>query len=128
MNTCEAVRDYPDALSRLVRIQRRLETMALVTKVVRVRKERPKVHSATRCEYCVFEVNGTVFLQLDTFGSDSRKDRGQISQSIQLDARAAQQLRAILDEAFPSTNGRTISARAITSWRSSTTFFAVPIP
>lgn len=77
--------------------------MALVTKVVRVHKERPKVHSRTECECSVFEVDGERYIQLDTFGSDARQDRGTISQTIQLDARSAEQLRALLNEAFPPT-------------------------
>lgn len=76
--------------------------MALVTRLVRVKKERPKVHATTTCEASVFEIDGRRYVQIDTFGSASRHDRGQVSQCVQLDARAAEQLRAILNEAFPA--------------------------
>ena len=75
--------------------------MALVTKIVRVRKDRHRVHSKTKCECSIFELDGARYLQLDTFGSDTRKDRGQISQSLQLDERGAAELFALLAEAFP---------------------------
>ncbi len=77
-------------------------TMALVTKVVLVRKDNRKVHRPTTCECSVFEDEGQRYVQLDTFGTDGRQFRGKISQSLQLDAQGAQELRAILDEAFPS--------------------------
>jgi len=77
--------------------------MALVTALRRVKKDRPKRHEATTCDGTWFDVDGKRYVQLDTFGTSQRKDVAQISQSIQFDAKAARQLRALLDEAFPLT-------------------------
>jgi hypothetical protein len=75
--------------------------MALVTNVVRVRKPNPKVHGPTTCECTTFEVDGLAYVQLNTFGSKARQERGETSQTIQLDVKAAEQLRDIIDEVFP---------------------------
>jgi hypothetical protein len=74
--------------------------MALVNKLSRIRKDQPKVHKTTNCEASVFVVDGAPYLQIDTFGSKDRKDKGQVSQSIQFDRAALEALRALIDEAL----------------------------
>ena len=41
------------------------------------------------------------YLQIDTYGSPDRMMAGKVSQSIRLDARAAAELRVLIDRAFP---------------------------
>lgn len=75
--------------------------MALVTHFEPCRKDRTSVHLPTRC-LCTI-VNGTDgerYLQLDTLGSSNRLRKGQISQSIQLNRQAAQQLLRTLRDTF----------------------------
>lgn len=74
--------------------------MALVTKIAKVRKDKVRVHGSTECELSIFAVDDRPYLQLDTFGSRHRRDRGQVSQVIQLDKAAMKQLRAFIDEAL----------------------------
>lgn len=54
-------------------------------------------------EYLVISgpTEGSTFLQLDTFGSDGRQSERKVSQTFQLDAKAAMELRKILDVVFP---------------------------
>lgn len=58
-------------------------------------------HSTCSCGWKVAEREGTKVLQLDTYGSDARKDQGTVSQSIQLDEPHARQLVAIIRRTFP---------------------------
>lgn len=74
--------------------------MALVTKLERVTKERHSVHGPVECAVSSFDSAGQRYLQLDTFGSAQRRNRGEMNQSIQLSADAAQELRRIIDEVF----------------------------
>ncbi|HEX6534005.1 MAG TPA: hypothetical protein VF041_05380 [Gemmatimonadaceae bacterium] len=60
------------------------------------------MHPETECSCFVFSSNGQVILQLDTYGSATRKNTGQISQSLQFDERAAAQLKRLIEDAFPS--------------------------
>jgi hypothetical protein len=53
------------------------------------------------CEWSTFELDGKRLLQLDTYGSDERKDKGTVSQTLQLDETAARELLRILRTAFP---------------------------
>jgi hypothetical protein len=53
------------------------------------------------CEWSSFERDGKRLLQLDTYGSDERKDKGTVSQTLQLDESAAGELLRILRKAFP---------------------------
>ena len=75
--------------------------MALLVQFSPVKKERNSVHEPTHCSYCMFTgPDGTKYLQLDTHGRRTRKYPGKVSQSIQLDARAARDLRRVIDEVF----------------------------
>lgn len=48
-------------------------------------------------------VEGAALLQISTFGSDDRQSDPKVSQTIQLDERAALALRALIDRTFGST-------------------------
>lgn len=62
-------------------------------------KKRP--HSESECSWRVATREGRVVLQLDTYGSDTRKDVGTISQSVQLDEAAALELMVVMESVFP---------------------------
>ena len=53
------------------------------------------------CFHQLVRQGETVYLHLSTFGSPSRASSPKSSQSIQLDARAAETLIALLRESFP---------------------------
>jgi 5-methylcytosine-specific restriction protein B len=53
------------------------------------------------CGYQVVQAGGERLLQLSTYGSDERQSEKKVSQTLQLDAAAAEKLRSILDEVFP---------------------------
>ena len=75
--------------------------MALITEFTELQKERNQVHGPVECGYTVFERGGTRYLQLDTYGSSDRQIPGKTSQSIQLDAAAAAQLKRLISKTFP---------------------------
>lgn len=76
--------------------------MALVTGFELCRKDRTTVHRPTRCLYAIVEGDtGQRYLQLDTLGSDERQIIDKVSQSIQFDRRAAEQLLQLLRQTFP---------------------------
>ena len=73
--------------------------MALVKRFERTTKEHTSIHGPVDCKYVVFTgSDGKRYLQLDTSGSRSRKIVGKISQSIQLDAGSAAELKRVIDE------------------------------
>lgn len=53
------------------------------------------------CEYAVVNGYGERLLSLSTFGSDQRASRRKVSQTLQLDRKAARDLLGIVEEAFP---------------------------
>lgn len=52
------------------------------------------------CGWLVVQNGGQRLLQLSTYGSDQRKSEKKVSQTIQLDAATAAELRAIIDRVF----------------------------
>ena len=75
--------------------------MALIAEFTKLQKERNQVHGVVECGYTVFEEGGSRYLQLDTYGSQERQIRGKTSQSIQLNAASAAELRALIEKTFP---------------------------
>jgi hypothetical protein len=49
----------------------------------------------------IFDDNGQRFIQLDTYGSNEREHSEKVSQSVQFDKKAAEQLLKLIREAFP---------------------------
>lgn len=76
--------------------------MALVDSIRRVQRERQNVHSPTECSASIVNANGKQYLQLDTYGSLDRQEKGKVSQSIQLSEEAAAELIRLIREAFPN--------------------------
>jgi hypothetical protein len=75
--------------------------MALVRNVEEVSRERTAVHQPVDCSCTIFEIDGQRYLQLDTFGSPTRKLKDKVSQALQFDRDGARRLRELLDKAFP---------------------------
>jgi hypothetical protein len=75
--------------------------VALIAEFTNLPKERNAIHGAVECGYSVFESRGARYLQLDTYGSPQRQIPGKTSQSIQLNAKSAAQLKRIIESAFP---------------------------
>ena len=75
--------------------------MALINRFNQLHKDRNQVHGTVECGYMVFEKDGQRYLQLDTYGSFERQIPGKTSQSIQLNAESARELKALIQKAFP---------------------------
>ena len=70
--------------------------MAIVRKLSKQNLERDSSHTEVDCTYAVVRTEHGVFLQVDTYGSSSRQERGKKSQSIRFAPEAIAQLRRIL--------------------------------
>lgn len=67
----------------------------------RVDKERNTIHREVKSSYTSFtDESGGKYFQIDTYGSSNRKIYGKISQSFQLDKKAAIELVNILKREF----------------------------
>lgn len=75
--------------------------MALIGDFHQVNSDKSILHGPVSCGWRAFEVGGTRILQLDTYGSNTRKIPNKISQSIQLDRQGAAQLLDLIRDAFP---------------------------
>jgi hypothetical protein len=75
--------------------------MALISTLTELKKDRNQVHGPVDCGWTVFEEGGERYLQLDTYGSQERKILGKTSQSIQLDAKSAAELKRLIERTFP---------------------------
>ena len=74
--------------------------MALVRSFEEKAMERNSLHDEIGATYTVFEWDGRVLVQIDTYGRKSRDMPGKKSQSIQLDRHGASELLKILKQAF----------------------------
>lgn len=75
--------------------------MALIIEFQYVPGERNARHSGVLCGWKQFEDERGRVLQLDTYGTPERVVPGKVSQSIQIDAGAARELRRLIDSVFP---------------------------
>ena len=75
--------------------------MALIAEFSKLQKERNQVHGVVECGYTIFDDGGSRYLQLDTYGSPDRQIPGKTSQSIQLNADSAAQLKRLIEKTFP---------------------------
>ena len=75
--------------------------MVLITTIDRVEKERPNVHDLSPCSAAIFISGQNKYLQLATFGSPARQDKGTVSQTLQFDRESATVLLRLLRVAFP---------------------------
>lgn len=63
-------------------------------------KERYNLHEVADATYSIYDIDGTRFLQLDSYGRSYRENPGKISQSFQFDRESARQLINLLRLAF----------------------------
>ena len=76
--------------------------MALVGSFREVTTERDALHDPVECGWRRFRFEGTLILQLDTYGRPGRKLEGKVSQSIQLDEAGAGELLRLIKMTFPA--------------------------
>ena len=75
--------------------------MAYITEFFESKSGGSSHHSTCSCGWKIAERDGLKVLQLDTYGSDTRKDQGTVSQSIQVDQEAATELMSLIRHTFP---------------------------
>ncbi len=74
--------------------------MALIRSFTEKRMQRNSLHDQIEATYSVFERDGRVVVQIDSYGRKTRELPGKKSQTIQLDRDGASQLYRILKSAF----------------------------
>ena len=72
--------------------------MAIVNKLEHIVLDRDSKHTTVDCTYSVIENDDGRFLQIDTYGSNTRQETGKKSQSIRFSPQAILQLKNILKE------------------------------
>ena len=75
--------------------------MAYITEFFESKSGGSSHHSTCSCGWKIAERDGLKVLQLDTYGSDMRKDQGTVSQSIQVDENQAKELMSLIRHTFP---------------------------
>ena len=76
--------------------------MALInTKTLeKIEKNRNYVHETVGATYSVFEEDGDKYFQIDTYGKNTREVPGKVSQSFQMDRKAAEYLVELIIEEY----------------------------
>ena len=74
--------------------------MALIRHFKDKSMERNSIHKEIEATYTIFENDGRVFVQIDSYGLPDREIPGKKSQSFQLDKTGAENLINILKRAF----------------------------
>ncbi|WP_193044301.1 hypothetical protein [Mycolicibacterium baixiangningiae] len=75
--------------------------MALIDRFEHVSSDKNALHRPVTCGWRMFNVDGGgVILQLDTYGTAERQIPNKVSQSIQLDSRAAGVLLGLIRDTF----------------------------
>lgn len=76
--------------------------MAIISKFRKCQDGPERRHlTQVECGHRSFTVDGSTYLQLDTYGSSVRKLHGKVSQSIQLDKEMAKELKQLIERTFP---------------------------
>jgi hypothetical protein len=75
--------------------------MAIIREFHHVTSDKSVLHSPVSCGWRAFHAGDVKILQLDTYGSDTRKIPNKVSQSIQLDREAAAELLTLIRDTFP---------------------------
>lgn len=70
--------------------------MALIKKLEKSELERPSVHKSASCTFTIFQEDNESYLQIDTYGSETRKMKGKKSQTLQFGPEGISQLKDIL--------------------------------
>jgi hypothetical protein len=77
--------------------------MALIRRFVHKPGANASFRTEVECGWTSVGTGSQTILHLETYGSKTREIPGKVSQSIELDADGAKQLRKILDQVFPTT-------------------------
>lgn len=56
----------------------------------RIEKNKNHIHDKVEATYSVFEDNGNKYFQIDSYGKSTREVPGKVSQSLQIDRKAAE--------------------------------------
>ncbi len=72
--------------------------MAIVRNLEKITLDRDSKHSEVESTYSIIDKE---HLQIDTYGSKSRQEKGKKSQSIRFSPEGIEQLKKILDKEFP---------------------------
>lgn len=72
--------------------------MARITSMTQKSIERPSLHQEIEATYSIIDIDGVKHLQIDSYGSSSRKIPGKTSQSLQFGQEGIAELRRILAE------------------------------
>jgi hypothetical protein len=74
--------------------------MALIKSFEKKHMDRNSIHDEITATYTVFERDGRIFLQINSYGRTDREIPGKLSQTIQLDQDGARALHGILEREF----------------------------
>lgn len=74
-------------------------TMALVNKMEPINRN-AKVHEEVDATYNILRSAGKTYVQINTYGSKERKEKGVVSQTLQLGEEAINQLQEIIKREF----------------------------
>jgi len=73
--------------------------MALIKKLQPIDMDLNRVHEPVDCTYTTFtDETGSKYLQVDTYGSSSRKIKGKKSQSLQFDEKSLIELKGVIEK------------------------------
>ena len=72
--------------------------MAMVRHLDQIRLDKYSAHTEVECTYTVLDFGGRKYLQIDTYGSVTRQEKGKKSQSIRFAPEAIEELRAIINK------------------------------
>ena len=71
-----------------------------LSNIKKIQKQRNNIHDKVHTTYTVFEMEGSKYIQIDTYGSIDRENPEKLSQSIQLDQETAKYLVNLLMQEF----------------------------
>jgi len=69
--------------------------MALINKITKETRN-ARLHNEVEATYNLVIKNGETYIQINTFGSDDRANKGKLSQSIQLSRDVIKEINAVL--------------------------------
>jgi len=71
-----------------------------LSNIKKIKKQRNTIHDKVYTTYTVFELEGSKYIQIDTYGRIDRENPEKLSQSIQLDRETAKYLVNLLTQEF----------------------------
>jgi hypothetical protein len=89
-----------DQNKSLWRVARGASAMAVVRRLEQQTLEKGSPHTEVECTYSIVDGQEGRYLQIDTYGSTTRKIPGKKSQSIRFAPEAIKQLKTLLEEHF----------------------------